>query len=399
MLRVQRQDLKEGMILAEPILDVNGKVLLADKAEISQKHIQLMQTWDIGFICIREPGDTDESIAAELKVDRIRIGDKSQFLEALQLGINTNQILSILQGKKKSEQFALPAEYEKDSSLETLFNEQTFDYYGRFLNIIEKTFHTSARNKTSLIKDMVELAQPLANFILCTEGVIGYALRSIAAKNELARHTLAVTIISGKIALLLEYNKRDLGILVLGALLHDIGKINFPPEIISLSKNASESQRRLYESHISQGISLVTGKAWMPKEVLLTIAQHHERINGNGFPIGFLGEKIHPFARIVALADYVDHVMYTGSGEGCNLLDLIRQLPLMNQLFDIGISTCFINYLRDFLLSNVIQLEDGRQAQIVFMHQSLREPIIKTSDGTIIDLNKVKNISIKKYSL
>lgn len=179
MLRVQLQDLKDGMILAEPILDISGKVLLADKAVISQKHIQIMQTWDIGFIHIREDGDTDESIASELKEEQYyqnRIVNKSKYQEALELGITADKIISILQGTANPEQFS-SEEFSIINSTGTLFNEQVFDDYMQFLNIIEKTFQATAKNKELLVKESVELAQLLSNYILCTEGVIGYALR------------------------------------------------------------------------------------------------------------------------------------------------------------------------------------------------------------------------------
>jgi len=109
----------------------------------------------------------------------------------------------------------------------------------------------------------------------------------------------------------LGYKRSDLQEIILGALFHDVGKLEVPPAILRSSVSGGENA--LLRQHPRLGIELLEtcglGKKF-PLVPLLIVYQHHERWNGQGFPDGLRGEQIHPCAHIVAAADAFDVLAY-----------------------------------------------------------------------------------------
>lgn len=93
--------------------------------------------------------------------------------------------------------------------------------------------------------------------------------------------------------------------LAIGSLLHDIGKITIPSEILNKPSSLNPLERKLINMHCQIGYDLIR-KIEAISEVAPIILQHHERLNGSGYPLGLKGEEILLEARIVAVADVVE---------------------------------------------------------------------------------------------
>ncbi|HEV3203958.1 MAG TPA: HD domain-containing phosphohydrolase [Gemmataceae bacterium] len=91
--------------------------------------------------------------------------------------------------------------------------------------------------------------------------------------------------------------------LVLATLVHDIGMLRIPVEILAHAGPLTDSQKRTIESHPWVGAELVaglmSGQSWLAE----TTAQHHERVDGKGYPAGLTGSQMEPLARLLALCD------------------------------------------------------------------------------------------------
>lgn len=90
-----------------------------------------------------------------------------------------------------------------------------------------------------------------------------------------------------------------------GALLHDIGKIAIPAEILSKPGRLSIDEFNLVKGHVRAGRDIVEKIDFEPA-IHAVVAQHHERLDGSGYPLGLKGDEIVPEARIVAVADVVE---------------------------------------------------------------------------------------------
>jgi putative nucleotidyltransferase with HDIG domain len=120
-----------------------------------------------------------------------------------------------------------------------------------------------------------------------------------------AGHTIRVTMYALKLAEELEFNPEQLRAIVQGGLVHDVGKIRIPDEILNKPGKLLHDERVLIEQHPVFGYDICRNLGFM-KEELSIIRSHHERWDGSGYPDGLKEYEIPFFARIVAVADVYD---------------------------------------------------------------------------------------------
>lgn len=139
-----------------------------------------------------------------------------------------------------------------------------------------------------------------------TQGTFTALARAIDAKSTwTAGHSERVTRMAVDIGRAMELSEKELVILHRGGLLHDIGKIGTPLEILDKPKKLTESEVRVMCEHVTTGgriLEPIPGFA----ELIPIVVQHHERFDGSGYPFGLAGEAISLHARIFAVADVYD---------------------------------------------------------------------------------------------
>ncbi|MGM0594128.1 MAG: HD domain-containing phosphohydrolase [Pseudomonadota bacterium] len=99
--------------------------------------------------------------------------------------------------------------------------------------------------------------------------------------------------------------KEQLTAIRLGALIHDIGKISVPTELLTRPGRLSEMEMQIIRTHSRAGFDIVKDIDF-PWPIAQIVHQHHERIDGTGYPEGLKGEAIIPEARVVAVADVIE---------------------------------------------------------------------------------------------
>lgn len=122
---------------------------------------------------------------------------------------------------------------------------------------------------------------------------------------DLLRHSLAVGVMAPMIAEAMGWHRRDsLEKIALGGLLHDIGLKELDPEIMKTTRGElSFEQVRDYEGHTLRGAQILALVPKIPEEIISIVVQHHENSFGLGFPKRLRDIRMHPFAKVVALAD------------------------------------------------------------------------------------------------
>jgi putative nucleotidyltransferase with HDIG domain len=88
---------------------------------------------------------------------------------------------------------------------------------------------------------------------------------------------------------------------------HDIGKISVPSEILSKPSRLKENEMSLVKDHSNVGFDILS-KVMFQSPIAEIVLQHHERMNGTGYPKGLCGQDILPEARIIAVADVVEAI-------------------------------------------------------------------------------------------
>jgi putative nucleotidyltransferase with HDIG domain len=118
------------------------------------------------------------------------------------------------------------------------------------------------------------------------------------------KHSDRVANYSAKIAKKMKFNKEQLERLSLSACLHDIGKINVPEEILNKPGRLTNEEYDIIKKHPTDGAEMLKDTNYT--ELMPIIEQHHERLNGSGYPHGLKGDEIVIEAQIIAVADTFD---------------------------------------------------------------------------------------------
>ena len=121
-------------------------------------------------------------------------------------------------------------------------------------------------------------------------------------------HSVNVAMLSNMIGRTVypDISKEELDILTLSGLLHDIGKMMVPDNIIQKNGRLTLPEYNVVKTHVLFGNNILKGLKNLDPRVAEVAMRHHERCDGTGYPGGYRREQIEPFARIVAIADTYD---------------------------------------------------------------------------------------------
>ncbi|MFZ6843643.1 HD-GYP domain-containing protein [Undibacterium sp. RuTC16W] len=230
-------------------------------------------------------------------------------------------------------------------------------------------------------------------------------LLSEKAGERTSLHSINVTIISLLLGKAMELSKVDMLELGIGALLHDIGKMELPDRLRWPEDHFSHAERQLYQSHVMHGVNLARKLALSANATLL-VAQHHEHIDGSGYPTRILADKMSPLAKIVSLVNQYDNLCNPG-----NPALAITPHEALSQLFTQHKSqfhaptmTAFIRMMGIYPPGSVVQLTDERYALVVSVNSSrpikprvvIHNPEIPRDDALVINLEYEQSLGIHR---
>ena len=221
--------------------------------------------------------------------------------------------------------------------------------------------------------------------------LIGY-LHEVRMHNEYTlRHSVNVSLIAGIIGKWLKWENPGLQKLVVAGLLHDIGKLVVPLEILDKPGKLSSVEFSVIEQHPQNGYLLMKDDEQICEDVKLAILHHHERLDGSGYPRGLAKDNIHECAKIVAIADVYD-AMTSGRTYHTRMVPLSALEEIMGQMhdkFDVGPCLTFLDQMRHRFIGSSVLLSDGQTAKILILPaDGWSKPIVRTEDGTLLDLGK-----------
>ncbi len=212
------------------------------------------------------------------------------------------------------------------SALEAAADRVGRQQYDVPLNVVTgDEFETLADGFNSMVKAIRAHVEEIEAFSV---GAATALARTIDAKSPwTAGHSERVTAMSLDIARALALSEADLVVLHRGGLLHDIGKLRTPSEILDKPGRLTPAERTIIEQHPRDGVRILEPIADFAP-LLPIVLEHHERIDGKGYPDGKRGPDIHPLARILAVADVYDALVsdrpYRSGVAAAAAIDLIR---------------------------------------------------------------------------
>ncbi|MCE3201353.1 HD-GYP domain-containing protein [Paenibacillus sonchi] len=210
------------------------------------------------------------------------------------------------------------------------------------------------------------------------------------------RHNVAVGILSTLLGKWLKLDREELGMLTIAATLHDIGKIMIPAEILTKPGPLTDEEFDIMKKHTTHGYELVRDTPGTTHMQALVALQHHERMDGSGYPFGVLGHRITDFSKIVAVTD-IFHAMTSDRfySEAAPLYEVLTQMEDYSfGKLDPYICGVFISKLMQSMIGNEVLLTDGRMGKIIMIlaHDPLR-PLVNIGED-FIDLSKNRHLGI-----
>lgn len=116
-------------------------------------------------------------------------------------------------------------------------------------------------------------------------------------------HCLRVAALLAKLGLEMKLGSEDLATLTAGGLLHDIGKLAIPYPVLNKPGGLSYEDTQLMKSHVARAAQILNRSTDLPRGVRMVVEQHHEKLDGTGYPRGLFGDQVNDLARMAAIAD------------------------------------------------------------------------------------------------
>ncbi|MGF7047671.1 putative nucleotidyltransferase with HDIG domain [Paenibacillus sp. DS2015] len=215
------------------------------------------------------------------------------------------------------------------------------------------------------------------------------------------QHNIGVGILSTLIGEWLNLTESDIATLSLAATLHDVGKVRVPIEILNKPGKLSEDEFTLIKKHTIYGYEILRDTIGLNQRIPLVALQHHERNDGQGYPLGLKQNKVDFFSKIVAVAD-IFHAMSSKRPyhDPMPFHEIVSQMRrgIFGELDPTIVSVFLDNIVKRMVGENIV-LTDGRVGEVVSLNpHNIETPLIKINDE-FIDLSKRNDIKIKKISI
>lgn len=157
-------------------------------------------------------------------------------------------------------------------------------------------------------KVLGSLVEDLLNSIMDSNELLTVLTDAYLYDEYLYQHSFQVTLYSLAIAKEMGYSYEDLRLIGIGAMLHDVGKLLVSPDILFKPGRLTEEEFEEMKQHTRFGFDILRNLHSVSLLVAHCAFQHHERIDGSGYPRGLLDFEIHPFAKVIGVADVFDAV-------------------------------------------------------------------------------------------
>lgn len=234
---------------------------------------------------------------------------------------------------------------------------------------------------------------------------VAIRLLSEKAGQESTLHPMNVSVLSLLLGRALKFDATQLTHLGLGAMLHDIGKLELPDRLRWRDDHAPAVERRLFQGHAAHGVELGK-KMGLPQDVIEVIAQHHEHADGSGYPAALKGEQIRPLARVVALVNQYDNLCNPGNpAQAVTPHDALAMIfARQRDAFDAAVLAAFIRMMGVYPPGSVLQLNDERFAIVVSVNSDrplkprilVHEPAVPADEALVVDLEFHPEVGIQR---
>ncbi|MCX7780313.1 MAG: HD domain-containing protein [Negativicutes bacterium] len=237
-----------GMVVARDVVGADGRVLIRRGVVLTERYIHRLGQMGIGSIFIRSPLDAELSCP------------------------------EIIQEETKN----------------------------RALKTVKQTFAKIQERSAVNAAEFAPIVQDILAELLHNRHTMLHMTDIRTYDDYTFGHSINVSIYAAFVGLAMGLKEHQLKELTLGAILHDIGKMAVPPEILNKPAKLAPDEMEIVKRHSAAGFELLRKNGEIPLLAAHVALQHQERFDGSGYPRGLKGGNIHPYGRIAAVADVYD---------------------------------------------------------------------------------------------
>ena len=259
-------------------------------------------------------------------------------------------------------------------------------------NIFEEVEKGQKLESEKIINDMKDFVDEIS-----TERDILTQMRLLKKKDDYTfNHSLGVSVLAITLGKWLNYPKDKILDLSIAGLFHDIGKLRVPEEIVKKPGKLNDEEYELMKKHSYYSYEMLRETNKFNNNILLGVLQHHEKINGTGYPNGVTGDKIHEYAKIIAVCDiyhaFTSKKVYKDKDSPLKVADYLRKESFTS--LDPHITQVFLKNISKFYVGNKVLLSDGKTGTIVYIHpQDETKPIVQVGEE-FFDFQKEQDIEV-----
>ncbi|WP_067727225.1 HD-GYP domain-containing protein [Oceanobacillus damuensis] len=338
---------KPGTILAQSIYNENGVVLLAKGMSLTTQIINRLLDQGITYIYIEDKHTKDiypESIIPDKLRKEATETIKDTFRQIKKDGLMDNSYILNKKGKDLG-------------------------------NVVEQILREIQNNEKSLTL--------LSDIFISDDYVF--------------QHSLNVAIYSLAIGVEMKYPEKALLEIGVGAILHDVGKIFIDSDILHKPERLTDEEFEIIKSHTQIGYDYLRKHSGIPAVVAHCAYQHHERLDGSGYPRGISEKDMLPYAKLIGIADVFDAVtsnrVYREAMLPHEGLEILYAGAM--SLFDKEMVEAFKRSISVYPEGLSVELSDGRQGIVIRQNEQLCDrPVIRIVKDNGLEVENVYELNL-----
>ena len=392
MKKILVSELKEGMIFSAPVYVEGSNLFVPAGVEVRKKDITRLNSWGVDSV------ETDGNLVAAppAKAEKSAEARKASGAES------SKKAASKASAAQGTSVISLPEVHENKGAYRSYL--ELIEHVDEVCCSIGAGVSVEARSIDNISGRLLQAVREQRN------SFIGYILGGEIKGHEMAKSLVNTAILSALIAQEMKMASHKILQVVTGALLHDVGMLRMPKEIVEKKGGLSAAELQRIQSHPLYTYKIVNKELLYPEDVGLIVLQHHERWDGEGYPRRISGEGINIGARIVSVADAFEAMVsqkpYRNSMMGYQAMKNLLSDNLRR--FDPDVIKAFIQTMGIYPIGSIILLNNGCLARVVEVEGTapLRPKIrilidefgkvFKQDEGDLIDLLVEKSLFIAK---
>lgn len=265
------------------------------------------------------------------------------------------------------------------------------------MEFLEKSTRSIQLGKNLNDAGLKNIIRKIVEEILFKKDILVNLMDMRSLDNQLLGHSVNVCVLSTVLGKALLFDREKLETLAIGAILHDFGKLKLDPKLITKTGDRTPEEVEVLKTHTTLGFEYLRKRKDLNLAVAHIAFQHHEHLNGTGYPRGLKESEIHPLAQIVGIADLYDKYTSDHSDverimpyEACEIL-----MGLAGTLYPLEMIRQFLRNIAAYPTGITVRLNNGEIGVVVDQNLSMpARPIVRVFDESEFGTNTMKEYNM-----